>query len=162
MAGETVSTKAVQDWLRTRLLTFPAPIGGAKVQDIVGDRIYWDRPPADVGYPFGILRLSTRPGTTNFQGERLEGSLELSLIARPAGTAEVDALNQAGDLAQGALVHARVGDSAAATTGLIFVGESTRDPLPPPIEPVDEQTYQVRILWTLTLWPRYLTQYAHP
>ena len=162
MAGETVSTQAVQDWLRTRLLTFPAPIGGAKVADILSDRLYWDRPPADVVYPFGLLRLSTRPGTVNLQGERLEGSLELSLIARPAGTTEVGQLNQAADLAQGALIHARVGDSAAATTGLIFVGESTRDPLPPPIDPVDEQTYQVRILWSLTLYPRWLTQYAHP
>jgi hypothetical protein len=162
MAGETASTQAIQDWLLDRLLNFPAPGGTSKVADILATRCYWDRPPANAAYPFGLVRLIGMRNTGTYNRERMQGALELTMITRPADATQVTALNLAGDLAQGAMMFARSGDSAAATAGLIFVGEGTRDPLPAPQEPVDEQTYTVRIVFVVTVWPRYLSRYAHP
>lgn len=162
MAGETLTTQAVQDWLLTRLLTFPAPGGTSKAGDFLSTRVYWDRPPADAVYPFGVVRLIGMRNTGAYNRERQQGALELTLIVRPADADKVSDLNTAADLAQGAMMFARSGDSAPTTGGLIFVGEGTRDPLPAPQEPVDEQTYTIRIVWVVTIWPRYLSRYAHP
>jgi hypothetical protein len=162
MAGDTVSTQAIQDWLRTRLLTFPAPGGTSKVDDVLSGRCYWDRPPADAAYPFALLRLIGMRNVGAYNRERMQGALEVSMITRPANATQVTDLNTAGDLAQGAMMFARSGDSVLATAGLIFVGEGTRDPLPPPQEPVDEQTYMIRLVFVVTVWPRYLSRYAHP
>lgn len=163
MAGETVSMELIEDALRTRLLTFSPPSVTDKVADIVGaNGLYWNRPPADAAYPFGILRLIGLRNGPGYGRERIQGSLELTLITRPADAQPVKDLHKAADLATGAMLWARLGDNTSSGTGLIFLGEGVRDDLPPPIEPVDEQTFQLRLLWTITIWPRFLTRYAHP
>lgn len=156
----TASMQEVLDTLRTRLRTFSS--GGGTVADILGERVYFVSPPANATYPFGVLRYIDGRTSKAYSGERMKGILELLLIARPADATYAQALELAADRAQAAMQFFREGNSAPTTTGLIFVVDGGRDTLPPPAEPVDAQTYSIRLTWDVVIWPRYLTRQAHP
>lgn len=159
---------AVWDTLRTRLLTYPVPGSGAKLEDILGvgaaARLYMVTPPGTLDpvndYPFGVLRGYGWRTSEAHRNERMTGVVELTLFTRPRTEATIKALELAADYAQGALLRFKEGLTGTTTSGLIFVRAGTRDSLPPPTEPVDEESHTVRCTWDVVVWPRYLNQYA--
>lgn len=158
--ADTSSLQKVFEALRTRLLAFPN-VAGQKASDILGTRLYFGAPPANSVYPFGVMSFNLRSSKA-YGGERMKGTMELLLIARPADATYAQSLELCADLLQGAVLFYRDGNSAAATSGLIFVVDGDRANLPAPAEPVDQQTYSIRLSWDVVVWPRFLTQYAHP
>lgn len=157
----TLSTVALLETLRTRLLTFPSPAapGTRKLSDILSDRLYFGAPPADCAYPYGLLRWNGRNAGA-YRGVRMKGSLELVIVQRPANATEAKLAEEAADLAQGALLQFSEGDTAAATSGGILVVEGSRETLPRPVDPVDQQTYTIQLVWDVVVWPKFLTQYT--
>lgn len=161
MSGETLSTVAILDALRTRLLNTPSPAApNRKLSDVIGARLYIGAPPADATYPYGILRWTGDRTSPAHRAIRKRGILELTVVARPADEVYAKAVEEGADLAQGALTLFKVGDTAPATSGAILVVASSRDTLPRPVDPVDQQTYTIYLTWEIVIWPKFLSQYT--
>lgn len=160
MSAETVSEAALLAALRLSLLN--TVVGGHAVSDTIGTRLYQYRPPEDVAYPYGILNVSGWVLDPRSRNERVTCKLELILVCRPADATQIAALRGCADQAQAAMMYYRAADSTHAAGGIIFMSQGTRDTLPQPPEPVDRQTFTIRLTWDLVVWPRFLTQVATP
>ena len=147
----TTSTANIWRTVRSRILGYQPP-SGATLQTRLGGRFYMVQAPDDADWPHAIGRL-TLPSSGAYNGERLEGELELQIYDRPRSKAE--ALEDMADVADQAMLR-----YADATSGLIFSRERRRDTLPAFLPPADREVVAIRLVYQLVVWPLYLTQHA--
>lgn len=154
----TGTSDALSTQLRNRLLGFiPAnpPLGYTSLNTRLGGatpgagRLWKDAAPDTAAYPFGIMRLINRVSLN----ERERMDLEVVLYGRPRSQAV--AIEDAADLCDAAMLNYR-----DPTSGLIFSHERQRDTLPPPTDPADREVVQVRLVYSLIVWPILLSQYV--
>jgi hypothetical protein len=148
--GPTSSTNAILEALRDALLTFENANGG-RLSDTLGENLYLRRAPDNMPFPYGTLRLSTQR-TSGYNALRQTAKLELQLYGRPSS--QFDVLSDAADLCEQAM-NFYVNSSAG--QGLIFTNDVQRDELPQAGAPVDSETCTIRLVFTLAIWPAYLT-----
>lgn len=149
-AGETRSTNAIVEHLRDAMLNFTNANGGT-LADIIGDNFFRNRAPDNQLYPYGTYRMNTRK-TPGYSGLRLDGKLEVQLYGRPSS--QLEDISDAADLCEQAMLEYV---KASPPQGLIFTNDVQRDELPPAGAPVDSETVTIRLVFTLAIWPAYLT-----
>ncbi len=147
--GPTASTNAILDTMRSALLDFEN-INGVALKDILTGDLWRNRAPDNRAFPYGTLRMNTRR-TPGYSGRRLDGKVEILLYGRPSS--QLDDISDAADLCEQALLDY----VNASPGGLLFTADVQRDELPPAGDPVDSETCTVRIIFTLAIWPAYLT-----
>lgn len=163
----TTSTTALELALRTRLLTFTA-MDGATLADTLGTTatgagsigaLFWEKAPDKMlgpdGLPlkrWGIARLANRRSRGDGQDGEL-AELEVMLFARPRS--EKATLEACADCCDQAMLR-----YADTSSGVIGCWGKTRSTLPPLVSPADTEVVQIRLVYTLVLWPAYLTQYS--
>jgi hypothetical protein len=145
----TNTTVAILTALRNFLLNWSSPEDGKKLSNILDVRLYQVRAPDNTVFPYGTLRLSTRNDGGN-NGIRLDGSLEIQLYGRPF-TMQPD-VYRAADLCDQAMLASR--ESGA---GFVITRTSQRDALPVGTTPVDSEVVGVRLVYSLIIWPTFLT-----
>lgn len=147
--GNTRSTNAILEALRDQLLDYEN-VNGETVRDILEENLFRNRAPDNQEYPFGTLRLTTRK-TPGYSGRRKDGKLEVTLYGRSSG--QLQDISDAADRCEQAMLDY----VSASSGGLMFTHECQRDELPQGGTPVDGETVTIRLLYTLAIWPAYLT-----
>jgi hypothetical protein len=148
-SGPTASTNAICEAMRDALLNYEN-VDGDALRDILGENLYRNRAPDNLAFPYGTLRLNTRR-THGYSGRRLDGQLEVLLHGRPSS--ELEAISDAADRCEQAMLDF----VNASPQGLIFTANVQRDELPQGSGAVDSETCTIRLLFTLAIWPAYLT-----
>ncbi len=148
----TDSTMAVKKALRRTLLDYTNPITQRNARTIIQERLYIDKADNISTFPYGVLRLGTdNPGS--YQGLRLNGALEVQLFGRPWRMQPI--VEGVADLCQQCMWSAVLNRK-----GLIFCHGSERATLPPATAgapAVDSEVCTVRLVFTLAIWPSFLT-----
>ncbi len=160
-----MSTAGLKATLRTRLLTFDR-LTGDPLADIIGrtaggagidGKFYWEQAPDNVTDPANspsrwiVARLTNRRrNAENAEKELVD--LELMLFARPRN--QQAAMDEAADACDEAM--ARYEDF---TNDVIGCWGSIRNTLPVMVEPADREVVQIRLAYTLVVYPDHLTQY---
>lgn len=152
---QTASTAAFYTALRQYLVNYIGPNEDALSDILASDvnnnpRLYIVRAADDIGFPYGVMRLETT-NAGDHHGLRLEGMLEIQLFGRP--WTQGDDIEHAADLVEQAM-YAFLFNS----DGLAFCHGKQRQTLPPGIDPADSEVYTVRLVFTLAIWPAYLTR----
>ena len=148
------TTEALYKALQTRLLTFQAL--GSPTPETLGDsltKLYIVQGADDAKYPYGIMRLQARQTSGEYAGERETPDLELLLYDRPRKQQYV--VEGYADIADQALL--RHADSSA---GFFFSGSRERDTIPMNTQVSDREVVAVRCVYSLIVWPLFLTQYS--
>ena len=157
ISSATTSLLAVTQAARAALLAYANP-QGAMATDIlfpdVNQGCYIGRAPDNPTYPFAVMRLNTRNAGRN-HGLRLDGSLEIQIYGKPY--TQQENVNAVADLFEQAMLL-WIGNAAG--QGLVFSHGTQRDQLPPGPAPIDSEVVTVRLLYTLAIWPQYLTSIA--
>jgi hypothetical protein len=125
-----------------------ARYGGANARQLMFDVLADNTP-----FPSGILRLINQHRDGAYNGERITADLEIMLYERNAVNAA--ALEADADVIEQAFLRYK-----DRTSGLIFSRQGRRDTLPPSVEPESRGMVQIRLVFPLVIWPRYLTRYA--
>lgn len=157
----SLSTTALETTLRTRLLTHSRLGGGATLADILGSqagagadgKLYRIEAPDNVTSPYAVMWLKNRR-TNAENAERELAELEVMVFDRPR--AMQSRAESAADACDEAMIRyqEQIGD------GLVGCWGRTRSTLPPMVEPADREVVQIRLSYTLVIYPQYLTQYA--
>jgi hypothetical protein len=156
----TLSTDGLFTQLRTHVLSY-IPLTGTTLMQRLGtgtlasSRLWKDAPPDTAAYPYGVMRLLNQLTSGEYNGERERIDFEIMLFARPR--AQAVALEDMADLIDQAMLRYR-----DASSGLSFSRSRQRDTLPPPTSPADREVVQIRLVYPLVVWPRYLTQWSDP
>lgn len=146
--------------IRTRLLTFVPKSGGTLLSKLGGGtldtaRLWRDAPPDTASYPFAVMRLINRVTRREYNFEKEPLDVEIMFYGRPRAQAQL--IEDCADVADQAMLRWR-----EPIGGLFYSRERSRDTLPPPVEPADREVVQVRCVYSLAVWPTYLTQYSTP
>ncbi len=141
----SASTKAILGTIRARLVAF-VPLTGTALGSA---RVYANGPLEGAAFPYIVLRLVNQIP----DGLRMTADLEAVVFHRPRSKA-AEAEDMA-DVFSGAMLQwvDREGQ------GLIAVLDWLRDSVAPFSEPADRELVQVRMIYSLLLYPEYLTQY---
>lgn len=157
------STPDIEAALRTRLLTF-SPRAGLPLADVLGAAVgtsgadgalFWEAAPDTVTTKtprWGVLRLQNRRSDGD-GAEREVAEFEVALFARPRS--QKVTLEQCADLCDQAMLRY----TETTTGGLIGCWGRLRSTLPPFPSPADAEVVQIRIVYSLVIYPAYLTQY---
>lgn len=144
----TDSTNAIIKTISDMLLSW-ANAEGKRASQVIEDRMYQVRAPNNVTFPYATVRLATR-NDGKYHGMRLDGMLEVQVYGRP--WSQQKDVNDVADLFDQAMVS-----TVENGHGLIFCHGWQRDALPPGGSPVDSETVTIRLVYTLAIWPEYLT-----
>lgn len=159
---DTNSQEGVKRALRNMILDFQPldengdPLGAplrARYGGGAGARMLFDALPDNAAFPNAIVRLINQDRDGAYNGERISADLEIMLYERDvvhAAELESDA-----DVIDQAMLRYR-----DRTSGLMFSRRGRRDTLPPSAEPESRGMVQIRLVYPLVIWPRYLTRYA--
>lgn len=144
----TGSTTEVVNALRRALLDYTNDAGGS-ARDTLAER-FWDGRARDrTVFPYAVCRLNTR-NEGRYHGMRLDGALEIQVFGKPwAQQQSVNAVCDLFDQAMRCLV--------LQLHGLIICHGFQRDELPEGYGLVDADIVTVRLLYTLAIWPDFLT-----
>lgn len=149
----TVSTDAIYQLIRTRLLTYVDP-DGHTLTEALGTRMWRLSPPDNLkaaDYPFAVLSLKSPQMPEGSDRIKLTYDLEVMFFARPVGSHA--ALEALGDRAVAALATWKDGSS-----GLVWIGGVTAVSLPTLPAPADPDVQQVRVTASLSCYPTLLTR----
>lgn len=150
---ETSSTYNLLEALRRAILSY-SPGENLSVSNVLGTdpdcRLYLVRAPDNTKFPYGTIRLETA-NSGRYNAMRLTGDFEILLYGRP-WTQQRDVEN-VGDLIEQAMYEMIINSD-----GLVFCMSKQRATLPPGPDPVDSEVCTVRLLFTLAIWPAYLTK----
>lgn len=153
---ETESTNAIYTAIRRYLLGF-SPDGDRHLSDVLGTepdtRLFIVRGADDAKYPYGTMRLEGVNGGNN-NGLRISARLEIQLYGRPF--TQGDKVEDCADLIQQAMQTFLFNSD-----GLAFCHGYERATLPAGADPADSEVYTVRLLFTLAIWPAYLTRLTY-
>ena len=147
--GPTANTNAINESLRSTMLDFENA-NGDTLRDIIGENLYRRAAPANLAFPYAVMRLNTKR-TTNFNALRKTARLEVQIYGRDAS--QLEDISDAADLCEQAM-NFYVNSSGG---GLMFTSDMQRDELPVGSAPVDSETCTIRLAFTLAIWPAYLT-----
>jgi len=147
--GHTRSTNALMESLRSTLLEFE-DVNGNTLEDIIGENLYRRAAPANTAFPYGVMRLDTRR-SNGFNPLRKTGTLEIQLYGRPSS--QLEDISDAADRCEQAMAF--YVDSSGG--GLAFVNDVQRTELPEGSAPVDGETCGIRLVFTLVIWPAFLS-----
>lgn len=151
MSLDTNSTADVLELVRDRILNF-APIVGDPLETAIDGRLYQVQAPDNSAFPHGVMRFINRVGNGDARRENVD--LEVMLFDRPRTRAKN--LEDVADLFDQAMVG-----WVASSSGLVFSrGTRSRDTLPPFADPADREVVQIRLIYPLTMYVNYLTQYS--
>jgi hypothetical protein len=154
------STPDLETALRTRLLTF-APLTGDTLPNTLGmttggagvdGKLYWEAAPDNSGPRWGVLRLQNRRSEGD-GAERELAELEVTLFARPRS--QKVTLETCADLCDQAMLRY----TEKTSLGLVGCWGRLRSTLPPFTSPADSEVVQIRTVYSLVIYPAYLTQY---
>lgn len=163
-----MSTTALKSTLKARLLTFTRRTGST-LAEILGERtsgagaggkFFWEQAPDDITKRskspdsesrWAVARLTNRRRNAE-NAERELVDLEVMLFARPRN--QQAAMDEAADACDEAM--ARYEDF---TNDVIGCYGSLRNTLPVMREPADREVVQIRLMYTLVVYPDHLTQY---
>lgn len=151
--GDTGSTSALYTTIRRALLEYRG-LDETQVADVLGaepaTRFFITRAPDDTPFPYGTMRLeSTNDG--KYHGMRLESLLEVQLYAKP--WTQGDSIEGTADLIEEAMYGFLINSD-----GLAFCHGKQRATLPAGTDPADSEVYTVRLVFSLAIWPAYLTR----
>ena len=153
-ATTTVSTTAIENALRARILAFADP-SGATVGDYLGTRLYIDAVPADVQFPHALMRYLPTFQDPAHDEARVQAELEILVYGRT--DAQRATVKLVGDLIEQAFIRWRHNDSG---DGLMFSRQRTRQGLPAFPAPADSEVSGERHLISLVVWPHFLLQHS--
>lgn len=148
--GPTRSTNKILEALISAMLDFENA-NGESLKGIIGENLYRNRAPDNLSFPYGTARLSTNR-SDGFNPLRKTGKLEVQLYGRTA--AQLEDISDAADFCEQAM---NFYVNASAGQGLMFVSDVQRDELPQGSAPVDSETCTIRLAFSLTIWPAYLS-----
>lgn len=147
--GPTASTNAINEALRCALLDFEN-VNGDTLRGILGENLYRRAAPAGNPFPYGVMRV-TMKRSTNFNPLRKIATLEVQLYGRDAS--QLPEISDAADLCEQAMnFYVR-----SSPGGLMFTSDVQRTELPEGSAPVDSEICTIRLAFTLTIWPSYLS-----
>lgn len=151
----TDSTNELTKMIRAALLGFQHPESGLSARDTIVERLYVGRAPAgaDVKWPYAVMRLDQR-NLGRAHGIRRECTLEVTVFGKPWSQQEL--VNDVCDLFDQAMLNL-----VKTTQGLTFCRDSTRQPLPAGVAPVDGEVVTVLLSYTLIVWPAFLYNVTH-
>ena len=149
IADRTDGTVALLTTLRRALVEYRGTEGAA-ITDVVQERFYQGRAPDNPTFPYGVMRLATR-NDGRYHGLRLEADLEVQWYGRP--WTQREALEGVADLCDQAMLLL-----LRNAQGLIFSVGAMRETLPLAGAPADSETVTIRLLYTVVIWPEYLTR----
>lgn len=152
MANSTAATGDIYALLRNALLTFE-PETGPSLATLLGSRMYAVRAPETPVFPYVTLRLLSQDRSGAYNGVRKTAMLEVQLVGKP--WAQLRELETAADVVEEAF-----GELRYITDGLLFSRSTSRDTLPPFGSPADSEVCTIRVVASLIIWPRFLTQYT--
>lgn len=160
-----MSTATLIGTLRTRLLTF-SRLQGDTLADILGrtdggngsdGKLYKVQAPDNITKPengpsrWGVMALTNRR-TNAENAERDLIDLEVMLFARPRS--QQDAMEEAADACDEAMLrYTNFTNDAIGNWGRL------RNTLPVMTGPADREVVQIRLVYTLVVYPDHLTQY---
>lgn len=152
-SGQTSSTAAFYTAVRQFLLDYVTQ-DNTRLSDILGEdpdtKLYIGRAADSTKFPYGTIRLETS-NDGRFHLMRLEGQLEILLHGRP--WTQGDDIEDAADIVEQAMY-----EFLLHSDGLAFCHSKQRATLPPGVDPADSEVYTVRLVFTLAIWPAYLTR----
>ena len=149
----TTSTAAVIQQLRARLKDF-APVGGGDtIGTRLGSRLYIGTAPDNAAFPYAVMRLINQRQPGAYNGDKEEADFELMIYGNAAAQAKT--LEDVADVADQALLRYK-----DASSGLIFGRERLRDSMSQSGDPSVAAFLAVRCLYSVSIWPIFLTQYA--
>lgn len=156
----TTSTPVLEDTLRTRLLTHTR-LSGSTLAEILGTapssgsdgKLYKVQAPDNATYPYGVMRLMNRR-TSGDIAEREVAELEVMLFGRPRS--QQATMEGAADACDEALLPRYVD----ASSGVVACTGRTRNTMPVFAEPADREVVQIRLVYTLIVYPQNIAQYA--
>lgn len=155
VGGDTSSWQALKTTIRRGLIGFQDPTVGRQIPDLLGKepecRLFVDRAPDDTAFPYAVMRLSAM-NDGGYAGLRLVGQLEVQIYGKP-WTMGDSLVEPAADLMEQAMWSFLVN-----TDGLVYCHAKDRATLEPGASPADSEVYTVRLVFTLTIWPDYLTR----
>jgi hypothetical protein len=161
-----VSTAGLLASLRTRLLTFER-LEGESLADILGTtengagidgKLYLVQAPDNITKPenspsrWGVMRIKNRRTGGTEQSARDLIELEVMLFARPRS--QQAAMEEAADACDEAMLRYQNLDA-----DLVGNWGRLRNTLPVMTEPADREVVQIRLMYTLVVYPDHLTQY---
>jgi hypothetical protein len=156
----SASNLAVVRTIRSRLLTFQPRGGGATAAARLGTltgagadgKLYLDGVPDSTTYPYSTMSIDW-DATDGYSGYRLGGMLELMTYHKPR--AQLAIISPIADCYDEALLE------WVETSGGFFGSRLlSRRTLPPFPEPADRELVVIRQVFSVAVWPEYLTQYA--
>lgn len=139
--------------LRARALTFTA-LGGDRLQDLIGDRLYLAQAADHAVYPYVVLGLQ-HVATFTDGGYRQLWSVEWLVLHRDRG--QYWEASWIADVLEQAFLRWRVATSTALV--LAQSQQAQRATLPPAPAPMDRELVQVRYVVPCIVWPAHLTPY---
>lgn len=149
----TTSTAAVIQQVRSRLLAF-VPASGTTLSVKLGGKLYIGKAPDNATvFPYGVMRLINQRQPGAYNGDREEADVEFLVYGNTM--AQAQAIEDAADVADQALLRYK-----DASSGLVFARSRLRDSVSPSEDPAVGQFLAVRCLYSVSIWPIFLTQYA--
>jgi hypothetical protein len=153
----TTSTANLWRQVRSHILTYVPPAGGALSTRLAGQGLYYVQVPDKLDdngtYPYGVARLIDRNLEGAYNQDRDAMALEILWAHRPRRQAET--LEDIVDVCDMALRG-----YADSSSGLVFSRERQRTPLEPRPDPADREVVLVWTKFQLVVWPQYLTQFS--
>jgi hypothetical protein len=151
-SGTAALLKGLQQWL---LAFVPKDVPADTLATRLNG-IYQVQVPDNAPFPYGVLRLDNNVSHGAYNADRLTADLELQLYDRPRE--KLANLERSADVADMALLRFTTG-STPPGVGVVFGRDRTRNTLPPFPAPADREVCAIRLVFPLTIWPAYLTQY---
>lgn len=149
----TASTAALYQAVRSRILIF-VPFNGTALSTVLGERLWIVQAPDDAAFPYGTMRFINTNALGEYNGDKLVMDLEVMLYDTPRS--HQAALEGYADIADQSLLR-----WSDASSGLIFTRERSRYSLPVFPPPADREVCGVRLVYPLSVWPTFITQYAN-
>lgn len=150
---ETSSTYKLLEALRRAMVNY-SPDGERHISDVLGTepdtRLFITRAPDNGKFPYGTIRLESQ-NSGRYHLMRLVGSLEVLLYGRP--WTQQENIENCADMIEQAMYEMILNSD-----GLVFCQSKQRATVPPGPDPVDSEVCTVRLLFTLVIWPAYLTR----
>jgi len=149
----TTSTVAVLTAVQVRLMQFQPLDGSDPINRRLSGGLNLMTVPDSASEPYGALRLVNRVRSNRYQMERVACECECLWFHAPRSKArELEAI---ADVAEQAMTRWK-----DASGGAVVCTADRRDTLPPVQTVEDAERVKVRQLFSLVIWPSYLTQYA--
>lgn len=155
-----MSTVGIEDTLRTRLLTHER-LSGATLATILGTaagagsdgKLYKNEAPDNVTGPYAVMWFKNRRPTPDV-AVRQTAELEVQIFGRPRS------MQATCEEAADACDEAMLTEYTDVSSRVISCSGGLRSAMPPASEPADREVVQIRLVYTLIVYPENIAQYS--